>query len=53
MYLPANVEDNTIAGYNDAKTGIAGFLIASGFEAKGGDAAAIAKSVVGGMVGIL
>ena len=41
MYLPPSVEDNTVAGYNDAKTGIAGFLIASGFEAKGGDAAAI------------
>ena len=53
MYLPANVEDNTLAGYNDARTGIAGFLVASGFQAKGGDSAAIAKSIVGGMEGIL
>ena len=53
MYLPPNVEDNTIAGYNDAKTGVAGFLVASGFEAKSGDSAAIAKSIVGSMEGIL
>lgn len=53
MYLPANVEDNTLAGYNDARTGIAGFLVASGFQAKGGDSAAIAKSIVGSMEGIL
>tara|TARA_B110000196_G_scaffold181974_1_gene156009 strand:+ start:456 stop:1616 length:1161 start_codon:yes stop_codon:yes gene_type:complete len=53
MYLPASVEDNTVAGYNDARTGIAGFLVASGLAAQGGDAAAIAKSVVGSMEGIL
>ena len=53
MYLPPNVEDNTVAGYNDARTGIAGFLVASGLAAQGGDAAAIAKSVVGSMEGIL
>ena len=53
LYLPANVEDNTLAGYNDARTGIAGFLVASGFQAKGGDSAAIAKSIVGSMEGIL
>ena len=53
LYLPANVEDNTVAGYNDAKTGIAGFLVASGFDAKGKDAAATAKSVVASMEGVL
>ena len=53
LYLPANVEDNTVAGYTDAKTGIAGFLVASGFDAKGKDAKAIAESVVGSMEGIL
>jgi len=53
MYLPPNVEDNTIANYNDAKTGVAGFLVASGFDAKGKDAKAIAESVVGSMEGIL
>jgi hypothetical protein len=53
MYLPPNVEDNTIANYNDAKTGVAGFLVASGFDAKGKDAKAIAESVIGSMEGIL
>jgi hypothetical protein len=53
MYLPPNVEDNTIANYNDAKTGVAGFLVASGFDAQGKDAKAIAESVIGSMEGIL
>ena len=53
LYLPANVEDNTVAGYNDAKTGIAGFLVASGFKAQGGDTKAITESLVASMEGVL
>ena len=30
IYLPPNVEDNTTAGYNDMRTGVAGFLAARG-----------------------
>ena len=53
MYLPPNVEDNTIANYNDAKTGIAGFLVASGFKAQGGDTKAITESLIASMEGVL
>ena len=55
IYLPPNVEDTTSATYNDSKTGIAGFLIASGAAAmkEGGDAAAITKSIVAGTKGLL
>ena len=54
LYLPANVQDITSANYNDAKTGVAGFLVASGFQVmgQGGDAAKIAESVLGGLEGI-
>ena len=53
LYLPPNVEDSTTANYNDSKTGIAGFLVASGVGAKGGDAAAIANSIVASAEGVL
>ena len=53
MYLPPSVEDTTTANYNDSKTGIAGFLVATGVAAQGGDAAKIAKSLVAGTEGIL
>ena len=33
IYLPPNVEDNTTAGYNDMRTGLAGFLAARGVDA--------------------
>ena len=46
MYLPPNVEDNTTAGYNDSRTGLAGYLAATGIDMRGMDAAAISKSVV-------
>jgi len=52
MYLPPNVQDTTSATYSDSATGIAGFLVASGFSAKGGDAAQIAKSVVASLEGV-
>ena len=47
LYLPPSVEDTTTAGYTDAATGIAGFLVASGIDVQGKDAAAIAKSISG------
>ena len=53
MYLPPNVEDSTTANYNDSKTGVAGFLVASGVAAAGKDAAKIAGSIVAGAQGIL
>jgi len=53
IYLPPNVEDSTTANYNDSKTGIAGFLVATGAAAMGGDASQIAKSLVAGTEGIL
>ena len=55
IYLPPNVEDTLSATYNDSKTGVAGFLIASGAAAlkEGGDAAAITKSIVAGTKGLL
>ena len=46
MYLPPNVEDNITAGYNDMRTGLAGYLAATGIDLRGKDAAAIAESVV-------
>jgi len=55
IYLPPNVTDSTSATYNDSKTGVAGFLVASGAAAlkEGGDAAAITKSIVAGTKGLL
>ena len=53
MYLPPNVEDSTTATYNDSKTGVAGFLAASGINAADKDASAIAASLVAGAQGIL
>jgi hypothetical protein len=53
MYLPPNVEDTTTATYNDSKTGVAGFLAASGINAADKDASAIAASLVAGAQGIL
>jgi len=55
IYLPPNVQDSTSATYNDSKTGVAGFLVASGAAAlkEGGDAAAITKSIVAGTKGLL
>jgi len=47
LYLPPNVEDNTTAGYNDFRTGIAGFLAASGVNlSQISDAETLAKSLV-------
>ena len=53
IYLPPNVEDSTTANYNDSKTGIAGFLVATGAAAMGGDAKKIAESLVAGTEGLL
>jgi hypothetical protein len=53
IYTPPNIEDSTTANYNDSKTGIAGFLVATGAAAMGGDATQIAKSLVAGTEGIL
>jgi len=53
MYLPPNVEDTTTATYNDSKTGVAGFLVASGVAAAGKDAAKIAGSIIASTQGIL
>ena len=52
MYLPASVESSTSASYTDSATGIAGFLVASGFNAQGGDAAAVTKSLVASLEGV-
>jgi hypothetical protein len=46
MYLPPNVEDNTTAGYNDFRTGLAGYLAATGIDLRGKDAEGITKSLV-------
>ena len=47
LYLPPNVEDNTTAGYNDFRTGIAGFLAAAGVNlSQISDAETLAKSLV-------
>ena len=46
LYLPPNVEDNTTASYNDMRTGLAGYLAATGIDLRGKDAEAISKSVV-------
>ena len=53
IYTPPGIEDSTTANYNDSKTGIAGFLVATGAAAMGGDATQIAKSLVAGTEGIL
>ena len=55
IYLPPNVEDNTTAGYNDMRTGLAGFLAARGVSAmtSGDDAERIAKEFVGSAKGVL
>ena len=55
IYLPPNVEDNTTAGYNDMRTGLAGFLAARGVSANtsADDAEKIAKEFVGAATGIL
>ena len=55
IYLPPNVEDNTTAGYNDIRTGLAGFLAARGVDAatSGDDAEKIAKEFVGAAKGML
>ena len=53
MYLPPNVEDTTTATYNDSKTGVAGFLVATGVAAAGKDAAKIAGSIIASTQGIL
>ena len=46
LYLPPNVEDNTTAAYNDMRTGLAGYLAATGIDLTGKDAEAISRSVV-------
>ena len=47
LYLLPNVEDNTTAGYNDFRTGIAGFLAAAGVNlSQISDAETLAKSLV-------
>ena len=53
LYLPGGVQDTTTANYNDSKTGIAGFLVATGAVAVGGDAKKISESLVAGTEGIL
>ena len=53
LYLPGGVQDTTAANYNDSKTGIAGFLVATGAVAMGGDAKKISESIVAGTEGIL
>ena len=55
IYLPPNVEDNTTAGYNDMRTGLAGFLAARGVDVatSSDDAERIAKEFVGSAKGIL
>jgi hypothetical protein len=53
IYTPPGIEDSTTANYNDSKTGIAGFLVATGAAAMGGDAKKIAESLVAGTEGLL
>ena len=54
IYLPPNVEDTTTAGYNDMRTGLAGFLAARGSQiASVGDAEKIAKEFLGAAEGVL
>ena len=55
IYLPPNVEDNTTAGYNDMRTGLAGFLAARGVTAmtSDDDAEKIAQEFLGSVKGIL
>ena len=45
LYLPPNVEDNTTAAYNDSRTGLVGFLAASGVGAGGKDRQAMATAI--------
>ena len=55
IYLPPNVEDNTTAGYNDMRTGLAGFLAARGVSAatSDDDAEKIANEFIQSARGIL
>ena len=55
IYLPPNVADNTTAGYNDMRTGLAGFLAARGVDAatSDDDAEKIAREFVGAAKGML
>ena len=46
IYLPPNVEDNTTATYNDFRTGLAGFLAATGINVADQSAEEITKSLV-------
>ena len=47
MYLPPNIEDNTTAGYNDMRTGIAGFIAARGIDlAQTPDAESLARQLI-------
>ena len=49
LYLPPNVEDNTTAGYNDFRTGLAGYLVATGINVMNQpDAEGIAKTLLSG-----
>ena len=52
MYLPANVEDTTTAAYSESKTGLAGFLIASGKIDRTMDARAITEKLGDALEGI-
>jgi len=53
MYLPPSVEESTSAKYDEAATGLAGFLISAfGNELKNMDAAAITKRIGGGLEGL-
>jgi len=45
LYLPPNVEDNTTAAYNDSRTGLVGFLAASGVGAGAKDRQAMATAI--------
>ena len=45
LYLPPNVEDNTTAAYNDSRTGLVGFLAASGVGVGAKDRQAMATAI--------
>ena len=54
LYLPPNVEESTSAGYNEAATGIAGFLVSSfGKGLANMDASALTRKLGNSMEGIL
>jgi hypothetical protein len=54
LYLPPNVEESTSAGYNEAATGIAGFLVSSyGKGLANMDAAALTRKLGNSMEGII